>query len=294
MAKCLIKKLDGVVSAFLPKYNDLHVVVDNSTRFKLVAKSSTYNIEARAKDSILYTLNSSGQKEGNPVQSLIIPQYGIGVADNTVGASIYVGSRESITELDLRGCKSSLADLRTLARVYMDRINVTHLPEKNNPFEFIVLGISGEVNTISLNDIPSSSELDIDFYAILVDWGANGSVCLDLTEDWCRNHANVQTLTLTPACNTINNYSFQTLGYITELAFYTHDTHVRGSIEDFVATARSNGRATGELTIIYGHDSLRGGVITFNGAQLSDKGGAGNKISWTANTITCDGVTISA
>lgn len=63
-------------------------------------------------------------------------------------------------------------------------------------------------------------------------------------------------------------------------------TNLSGSIESFVASARNAGRTTAEI-----HMNINNTNITFNGSTYTDAGGS---LSWTANTITFNGVTINA
>ena len=66
---------------------------------------------------------------------------------------------------------------------------------------------------------------------------------------------------------------------------------VVGTIEDFVATRRLLGEETGALTWIgaSGHQNL-----TFDGVEIPRPTDDISHLSWTASTITLDGVTISA
>lgn len=63
-------------------------------------------------------------------------------------------------------------------------------------------------------------------------------------------------------------------------------TQVGGTIEEFVAGQRAAGRTTGSVS----GNSAGWGLVTFDGATTHAKG----VVSWTATTITMDGVTINA
>lgn len=63
-------------------------------------------------------------------------------------------------------------------------------------------------------------------------------------------------------------------------------TKVGGTIEEFVAGQRAAGRTTGTVS----GNSTGWGLVTFDGATTHAKG----VVSWTATTITMDGVTINA
>lgn len=63
-------------------------------------------------------------------------------------------------------------------------------------------------------------------------------------------------------------------------------TQVGGTIEEFVAGQRAAGRTTGTVS----GNSAGWGLVTFDGATTHAKGA----VSWTATTITMDGVTIDA
>lgn len=64
------------------------------------------------------------------------------------------------------------------------------------------------------------------------------------------------------------------------------NTQVGGTIEEFVAGQRAAGRTTGSVS----GNSAGWGLVTFDGATTHAKGA----VSWTATTITMDGVTINA
>lgn len=63
---------------------------------------------------------------------------------------------------------------------------------------------------------------------------------------------------------------------------------ITGTIEDFVAGQRTAGRTSGSITCYYLHHTQ----ITFNGSALPTAATA--TLSWTATTITYNGVTITA
>lgn len=63
-------------------------------------------------------------------------------------------------------------------------------------------------------------------------------------------------------------------------------TQVGGTIEEFVAGQRAAGRTTGTVS----GNGAGWGLVTFDGATTHAKGA----VSWTATTITMDGVTINA
>ena len=66
------------------------------------------------------------------------------------------------------------------------------------------------------------------------------------------------------------------------------DTAITGSIEDFVAVKRGLGQTTGSRTFSWLGDGNR---ISFNGVYFTNK--ASYTLSWTATTITFDGVQIN-
>ena len=63
---------------------------------------------------------------------------------------------------------------------------------------------------------------------------------------------------------------------------------VEGSIEEFVRQYRSQGRTTGTINTLISNN----GRISFNGAPVNQT--SASDMSWTENTITFDGVTITA
>ena len=65
---------------------------------------------------------------------------------------------------------------------------------------------------------------------------------------------------------------------------------VTGTVESFVAIRRSLGQSEGIVTWRYMNDTS----ITFNGGAISGAQDTFNRLSWTADTITLDGVTIDA
>lgn len=80
-------------------------------------------------------------------------------------------------------------------------------------------------------------------------------------------------------------YSIGTLTALTTIAGII----ATGSIEDFVAAQRTNGRTTCEGINC---QWIGEGSITFNGAAIANKASA--TLSWDASTITYDGTTITA
>lgn len=79
------------------------------------------------------------------------------------------------------------------------------------------------------------------------------------------------------------------LGHNTKLTYITlYNSSVTGTVEAFVAAQRANGRTTcTNITTVFGNTSIK-----FNSQSII---GSGEKaLSWTDDTITFDGVTISA
>lgn len=87
--------------------------------------------------------------------------------------------------------------------------------------------------------------------------------------------------------SSIESSLLSSLGTITALT--TMQVAASGSIEGFVGVQRANGRTTCDgIDCVY----LGAGNITFNGEQIVNKASA--TLTWTASTITYDGVTITA
>lgn len=77
------------------------------------------------------------------------------------------------------------------------------------------------------------------------------------------------------------------LGALTALTNFAFGfTKCSGTIESWVQAQRANGRTTGSVT----GNSTNGSNVTFNGSKDNAKGG----VSWTATTITMNGITIDA
>jgi len=72
---------------------------------------------------------------------------------------------------------------------------------------------------------------------------------------------------------------------LTNLAF--GNSHCHGTIESWVQAQRANGRTTGSVT---GNSQNVSSDVTFNGSTTNAKG----TVSWTATTITMNGITINA
>lgn len=100
-----------------------------------------------------------------------------------------------------------------------------------------------------------------------------------------RNISNLRNLDFT-YCTLVNGTIADLKSITTIENIACAGTQVSGTIEEFVAGQRAAGRTTGRIT----GNSGDWGNVTFDGATTHAKGA----VSWTATTITMDGVTINA
>lgn len=96
--------------------------------------------------------------------------------------------------------------------------------------------------------------------------------------------AALESITINYCANLTGDIADLNSSVITNMALA--NSNIGGTIEGFVAKQRSLGRATGSV----GGNSAGWGKVTFNGSTANAKG----TVSWTATTITMNGVTITA
>lgn len=123
---------------------------------------------------------------------------------------------------------------------------------------------------------------DIPLRATLVNFNNNQNVSGSLSD--FENHINLTSLNV--GNTAIASSPLSSLGKLVHLT--TLNAYASGSIESFVASQRANGRTTCTgITCSYLSTN-----VTFNGSAIQNKSNV--TLSWTATTITYDGVTIEA
>lgn len=129
----------------------------------------------------------------------------------------------------------------------------------------------------------SGSVADLPYNTIYVNFNGNLKITGTLAD-----FSRLTSITyLNTGNSSIESSLLSSLGTLTALT--TIQVAAIGSIEDFVGAQRANGRTTCDgINCAY----LGAGNITFNGEQIANKASA--TLTWTASTITYDGVTITA
>lgn len=98
------------------------------------------------------------------------------------------------------------------------------------------------------------------------------------------------------ACSKNVYGDIKNLGVLPLLSTFTVNEYcnIYGEIINLVETARANGRTTGSMTLTI--KTRNATDITFNGGEITKDsyGRTSASLSWTASTITCNGVTITA
>jgi hypothetical protein len=147
----------------------------------------------RAESPILYALDANGEKTGNPLSSLTIGEYGIGVEDGSNGKVIYVNNKATMREIHLQGCETNLRYSNELDVITM----IGSLCSKWVPQEPVAHGVAKRINIHGFTsgvDVVNIGELaPITNTAALFDleysWDPNYSCTLTITEEWCKNHS---------------------------------------------------------------------------------------------------------
>ena len=96
---------------------------------------------------------------------------------------------------------------------------------------------------------------------------------------------------------TVQSCDISDFGALVDLTYFrmtwqSQSRKLTGSIEEFVASQRANGRTVVSSTSPVVTQYLNENAVTFNGAAIT--GGTAKNLYWDASTITYDGVTITA
>lgn len=295
MGNCLVTKLKGEVNnPALPKLGELVIQVKDPSKFMFYVNSG---FGIRAESAVLQKYDANGSKVGTPSISLDeCGAYGFGVTDGYTGKVFlnnnYLGEYFKVREGELDA--SYLKDLAQI--ICSDTIGgslVKGMPDSTysigcelRVIEYNLGGI-GEVEMTFLdNYYPTVKRLVFQIggtvYSCYIDVAKIIKNFPTLVEVEYGGRATLQNM---------SPLGIADFGKLPELTKVSHNLKYSWRLEDFVANKRSVGVTSGSANVFYGGDDSGGGVCSFNGQKISSDV---TLFTWTATTITYNGVTINA
>lgn len=289
-ANCLVTKLKGVVNNDnLLKIGEVAIQVTDAANFKI--NNTVIGQEIRADSAVLYYLDSSGNKVGEPFSEGVLNDgnlhpYGVGVESGFAG-KVFLKMDYAGLDVTLNGGSADFSKLVT-AQAFRSQdteggMQITGFPEARHE--------------IYITKCPANVLSDLRLFARTRDLGAwlvtfspnPGSVLLDVAE-FIANKPNVENLQMYRTYLD-NMESMADFGKLPNLTTITNIGSYSWTVEDFVANKRAVGVSSGSVNIMYGGDSSAGGVCSFNGQKLDS---SVQLVTWTPTTITYNGTTINA
>lgn len=271
---CLLKVLKASAdNNNLPVYGELKLKIKTGTFLQSISAYTSSNCEVAGESGITFKNVGLTTVLSNPFQitsdmgsgfNVVASQDAIVTISNKYGLLQLSGTAK---EFGFRGIKDIVGGFESII-----------IPSGTKKFVF-------HNSAMSLNILEVGNKLnDID-----------GIEIIDLGQDSNDNHltGNISSLVKTGLKNvdlggnqsvTGDILSFGNITTLENIAL--RNTLVAGTIESFVAAQRAAGRTTGSVS----GNSAGWGNVTFNGSTTNAKGA----VSWTATTITMNGVTINA
>lgn len=281
MSKCLVTKLNGVIEDdSLLRLGEIAIPVD-AGRFNIVNTTGTTTIRA----------NSA---------SLSLTEGGAG--STSVVARQSTGGTDFVTIYVATPC------IVYIPQYYLNRLSISPKSDIDIKYLGASLGefgsyfsVSAATYAVSLGSVPAnirslsasmcSFDLDADAYPVMINLNAaysNQSFVIDATDIAERMPAMRDYSIWSSVANSSGTFDdFGKCKELNSLKMY----HGSGTIEGFVANQRAvygsrPARTSGSVTLQYL------GSVTFNGSVINSN--TAKTLSWTATTITFDGVTITA
>lgn len=283
--KCLTTALFGVANLESPRLGEIAIKVDNADSF---AFNVSPNFKVRANEEVIYWLDSSGQKTGDAMSECTLGSdghtYGIGVESGFDGY-IYVKNNYLGRDWTLDGGHADFSDVSNFRSLAIN---------KGDSFDLITPPNVDWQLTTNFNDVVYRTWVFEKYqphltYAMITKNGQS-FLYIDMKR-LIKQCTALQTFRGMAMVRYINIDTYADLGKIKTLTSFAHNPNYSWKLEDFVANKRSVGENSGSGTVAYAGDASGGGVASFNGQQMSS---SATSFSWTATTITYNGVTIDA
>lgn len=289
---CLVTKLKGaVVNPDLSKLGEIVITVTDAANFKI--NNTSVGQIIRANSAVLYYLDSNDNKVGEPFSEGVLYDgenhiYGVGVAAGFEG-KVFVKFDYAAQDITLNGGNADFSSLTSIRSFRCQ--NTEHGTQ--------ITGFPTAEHQIIIEKCPANKDTNMDEFANIYDAGVTnlsispspGSVNFDVAA-LIANKPNIASLQIYRATLTgLTNKSMADFGKLAALTSITHINKYSWTVENFVANKRSAEVTSGSVNIIYGGDDSAGGVCSFNGQKLDS---SVTEVTWTANTITYNGVTIDA
>lgn len=261
MGNCLVTKLKGVVNN------------DNLDLFGYVSiKTSTGSIkfELSGAGTVKILHGTVGGNTEIPIvagQYTYLVSYGTIAVDQGYDKMIVYIPKYTIKRLQVNEASINLEDLQYSSPLVELKLNA------GNPIKYSEATFNGILENLEILYITSASTVIDNGPIDVTEIGANG----------------IMTNLSLSGVSTGLTGSLNKAGMSPLTEFKVPNTkEVSLSIETFVANNRAAGRTTGSLSLPY----LGACITTFNGRAVANQ--ADNSLSWTATTITLNGVTIDA
>lgn len=273
---CLVEKLKGSVTGDAPIFGQLEMIIAGTSNLKTMFLSTLPNEESvvSGNNGIVFT-NSTGTSELSNPFTLTSDRFGF-LVQNTNDAKMTVTNKyklkclyvEEYYKYGYYNIKEFIGGIDNF--IYSIPENTSYLILKSYGSKMDISDVVPKMITLS------SSIIAFDF---------SNSPLIEGNINVFRNINNLKRIDV-GSCPLVNG-TIADLKSITTLEnIACAYTQVGGTIEEFVAGQRAAGRTTGTVS----GNSAGWGIVTFDGATTHAKGA----VSWTATTITMDGVTINA
>lgn len=274
--KCLVTRLKNQVeNNNLPILGEIQVIVSlpaNQRVGIVIGKSSgTGCVLSTRTEGVKFSSSASGELTDTyplPDSATSIQTIFVDNSSNEVKKAIICISNKYILNNVIFNSSAITAGARIYTETYIgessDWLNITNLrsaDSNSNPLIGTVLDLVGmyDATTISVDEQN------------------------DVTTDAYANFTKLTNISLTSKVSG----DIIKLGKLTAATnFAFGNSKCSGTIESWVQAQRANGRTTGSVTGNSGNSSN----VTFNGSTANAKG----SVSWTATTITMNGITIDA
>lgn len=288
---CLVKVFKGVVENDLPKPGEIKVQVTDPSNFVLLSNGNSPKV--RANSAVLYYLDANRDKVGEPFASGIAydydsgKRYGIGVEAGFDGV-IWLDQKYNALDLEVSGAAADLSSIITCRSITVKHTiggsQITAYPKAAHEFSI------GNCDADSITSLSGATSVVNNYASSFSVNAAPGTAELNISE-LITNWPNIEAFTAYSTRITNAENGLADLGKLVNLAQFTHVNTVSWTLEDFVANKRSAGVTSGTCNVRFAGDDSHGGVASFNGVKMTSEA---TEFSWTATTITYNGVTIDA
>jgi hypothetical protein len=304
MGNCLVTKLKGTVdNPNLEKLGVWEFEVQalesptNASQWFNFIDSNEGTITAEIIGDGHFIWQWSYAEDGYDAGKIIEMQHPTGIVGKTGSGNVYLSNGNYKVRISNKYNINILTSAECIKAIELDKLAYSHITQFNERGGVV----NGNIDV--LKDVPSLNlRIRGNMYGTLeklmntgrtslIAFSSGADRRIDITGDIHSvvNSPNVQVLDVGYNSGIYGDISY--LGYCTALtdAYVFVGTSVSGSIESMIARFRLQGKTTGTLnTQTYGNKQ-----VTFNGQPLPDERHT-EALSWTANTITCNGVTINA